>query len=61
VAHPYLTGTSDVPTADTRVIADAGNVTAADDPSLSDYLEAHRQLAGPTAVRQVSFDVGTGR
>jgi sigma-E factor negative regulatory protein RseA len=60
VAQPYLGSGSYAPTAETRVIADAGNM-ATDDPSLSDYLEAHRQLAGPTAVRQVSFDIGTGR
>ncbi|ANN66225.1 sigma-E factor negative regulatory protein [Bordetella bronchialis] len=60
VAQPYLAGTSDAPTAETRVLADA-STTAVDDPSLSDYLEAHRQLAGPTAIRQVSFDVGAGR
>jgi sigma-E factor negative regulatory protein RseA len=60
VAQPYLAGNSDAPTAETRVIADASSVVG-EDPSLSDYLEAHRQLAGPTAVRQVSFDVGAGR
>lgn len=60
IAQPYLSGASDAPTAETRVLADASAVSA-DDPSLSDYLEAHRQLAGPTAIRQVSFDVGAGR
>jgi sigma-E factor negative regulatory protein RseA len=60
VAQPYLSGSSDAPTAETRVLADASSVSV-DDPSLSDYLEAHRQLAGPTAIRQVSFDVGAGR
>lgn len=60
VAQPYLSGDVDAPTAETRVLADASTVSA-DDPSLSDYLEAHRQLAGPTAIRQVSFDVGAGR
>jgi sigma-E factor negative regulatory protein RseA len=59
VAQPLLSG-SDAPTAETRVLADASTV-AADDPGFSDYLEAHRQLAGPTAIRQVSFDGGTGR
>lgn len=29
-----------------------------DDPGLRDYLEAHRQMAGPSAVRQVSFEAG---
>lgn len=60
VAQPFMSDSSDVPTADTRVIADA-STAAVDDPNLSDYLEAHRQLAGPTAVRQLSFDVGTRR
>ena len=35
--------------------------SGADTSGLSDYLEAHRQMAGPSAVRQVSFDVGAGR
>jgi sigma-E factor negative regulatory protein RseA len=60
VAQPYMSGNADAPTAETRVLADASTATT-DDSSLSDYLEAHRQLAGPTAIRQVSFDVGTGR
>jgi sigma-E factor negative regulatory protein RseA len=60
VAQPYMAGTADAPTAETRVLADASTATA-DDSNLSDYLEAHRQLAGPTAIRQVSFDAGTGR
>jgi len=60
VAQPYVSGGADAPTADTRVIADAGTAST-EDASLSDYLEAHRQLAGPTAIRQVSFDVGAGR
>ena len=47
-----------------RVVAEAGsagsdNTATLDEASLRDYLEAHRQLAGPTAVRQASFDVGT--
>ncbi|OZI74135.1 sigma-E factor negative regulatory protein [Bordetella genomosp. 12] len=36
------------------VLADASR----DDPGLRDYLEAHRQMAGPSAVRQVSFETG---
>ncbi|KAG1240196.1 hypothetical protein G6F68_017898 [Rhizopus microsporus] len=43
-------------------LADAsGTPASADDAGLRDYLEAHRQMAGPSAVRQVSFDVGAGR
>jgi len=41
-----------------QVMADAAG---ADAPALRDYLEAHRQMAGPSAVRQVSFDAGAGR
>ena len=33
---------------------------AIDDAALSAYLEAHRQMAGPSAIRQVSFE-GAGR
>ncbi|KCV29031.1 hypothetical protein CC56_2893, partial [Bordetella pertussis H934] len=58
VAHPYLTG---APTGETRVLADATPASAGDDAGLRDYLEAHRQVAGPSAVRQVSFDAGAGR
>jgi len=61
VAQPYLTGESG---GEVRVLADASApapASAADDSGLRDYLEAHRQMAGPSAVRQVSFDVGAGR
>jgi len=57
VAQPYIMGGSSRP-ADTRVLADA---SASETPGLRDYLEAHRQMAGPSAVRQVSFDAGAGR
>lgn len=59
VAQPYLTGGSTG--TETRVLADASLGGGADTSVLSDYLEAHRQMAGPSAVRQVSFDVGAGR
>jgi sigma-E factor negative regulatory protein RseA len=65
IAQPYVQGGAPAP--ETRVIADAGNASgtagniAVEDSNLRDYLEAHRQLAGPTAVRQVSFDAGAGR
>lgn len=61
VAQPYVTGS---PSTDVRVLADAsssGSASASDDSGLRDYLEAHRQMAGPSAVRQVSFDGGAGR
>ncbi|MDH0093368.1 sigma-E factor negative regulatory protein [Achromobacter mucicolens] len=60
VAQPYVTGS---PATDVRVLADAsssGSASASDDSGLRDYLEAHRQMAGPSAVRQVSFDGGAG-
>ena len=41
-----------------RVLADASAGVGTEDASLRDYLEAHRQMAGPSAVRQVSFDAG---
>jgi len=57
VAQPYLGG---APAGDTQVLADA-SAPAIEDAGLRDYLEAHRQMAGPSAVRQVSFDAGMGR
>lgn len=59
VAQPYLTGGS--VGGETRVLADASLSGGTDTSGLSDYLEAHRQMAGPSAVRQVSFDAGAGR
>lgn len=59
VAQPYLSGGS--PGGETRVLADASAGVGTEDASLRDYLEAHRQMAGPSAVRQVSFDAGAGR
>lgn len=43
------------------VLADAGSSVGLEEAGLRDYLDAHRQMAGPIAVRQVSFDVGMGR
>lgn len=57
--QPGLFG-SDRPRSETRIIADA-TLAPGDDAAFSDYLEAHRQLAGPSAVRRVSFDAGTLR
>jgi sigma-E factor negative regulatory protein RseA len=58
-AQPYL---NDGGSSGTRVAeanyASAGNTSAVDDAALGDYLEAHRQMAGPSAVRQVSFANG---
>ena len=44
-----------------EMLADASAGVGTEDASLRDYLEAHRQMAGPSAVRQVSFDAGAGR
>jgi len=61
VAQPSLFGGS-APVQETRIIADATPVgSSAEEPVLSDYLEAHMQMAGPSAIRQVSFDLGAGR
>ncbi|MGE8602823.1 sigma-E factor negative regulatory protein [Bordetella trematum] len=51
VAQPYL-GSTD--TVSAPILADASR----DERGLGDYLEAHRQMAGPSAVRQVSFETG---
>ncbi|OZI30425.1 hypothetical protein CAL29_20555 [Bordetella genomosp. 10] len=60
VAQPLLGGGT--PSQETRVIADATPAaSSAEEPVLSDYLEAHMQMAGPSAIRQVSFDLGAGR
>jgi sigma-E factor negative regulatory protein RseA len=62
VAQPYL---NDGAASGTRVAqanyAGANNASASDDVTLGDYLEAHRQMAGPSAVRQVSFANGIER
>ncbi|HEX7748105.1 MAG TPA: sigma-E factor negative regulatory protein [Bordetella sp.] len=60
--QPYLGSNSErSPALADAASAGPGNTATLDEASLHDYLEAHRQLAGPTAVRQVSFDVGTSR
>lgn len=56
VAQPYLSG----PEAGGTVLAEAG-ASAPAPAGLTDYLDAHRQMAGPSAVRQVSFDGGAER
>lgn len=60
VAQPYF-GTSSPMSRGTQVLADASLQAGSDDANLSAYLEAHRQMAGPSAVRQVSFEQGAGR
>lgn len=58
VAQPYIMGGTTSRPVETRTLADA---SVNEPPVLRDYLEAHRQMAGPNAVRQVSFDGGVGR
>ena len=58
VAQPYVMGGPEVRPYEVRTLADASTNEA---PILYDYLEAHRQMSGPSAVRQVSFDGGVGR
>lgn len=58
VAQPYVMGGPEIRSIEVRTLADASVNEA---PILHDYLEAHRQMAGPNAVRQVSFDGGVGR
>jgi sigma-E factor negative regulatory protein RseA len=58
VAQPYVMSGPATGSFEVRALADASiNET----PVLRDYVEAHRQMAGPNAVRQVSFDGGVGR
>ena len=52
VARPYLAD----PPAGEAVLAEAGTDAPVVATGLNDYLDAHRQMAGPNAVRQVSFD-----
>jgi len=63
MAQPYLglgTTTTTQQADATSVANDAGAATI-DETGLRDYLEAHRQMAGPSAVRPASFDVGATR
>lgn len=60
VAQPYFGGSSDF-AREGQVLADASTQPYASDANLSAYLEAHRQMAGPSAVRQVSFEPAMGR
>jgi sigma-E factor negative regulatory protein RseA len=51
VAMPYFQG-SGAGAPPVKVMANAG-----DDGALADYLDAHREIAGVTPVRQASFEV----
>ncbi|RTZ42499.1 hypothetical protein EKL30_12410 [Candidimonas sp. SYP-B2681] len=56
IALPYFAGQDATGRASVQVLA-----TANDDPALRDYLDAHREISGSSAVRQVSFDSGVSR
>lgn len=60
MGEPYLedgAGRGSPPAAGARVLASGG-----DNAGLMDYLEVHREMAGPSAVRLVSLDMtGAGR
>lgn len=56
VALPYLSGPETAGSPPVQVMA-----SAADDPGLRDYLDAHREISGSSAVRQVSFGSGASR
>lgn len=56
VALPYFSGPQAIGTPNVQVLASAN-----EDPGLRDYLEAHREVSGSSAVRQVSFDAGVSR
>ncbi len=52
VAYPSFFGS---PPSTSQVLA------SMDEPGVRDYIEAHRQFAGASPIRQVSFDVGAER
>ncbi len=56
VVLPYFAGHDATAPASVQVLA-----TANDDPALRDYLDAHREISGSSAVRQVSFESGVSR
>lgn len=56
VALPYFSGPGVTHGAAVQVVASAN-----EDPGLRDYLDAHREISGSSAVRQVSFDTGASR
>jgi len=56
VALPYLSAPETVGSPGVQVLASAN-----EDPALRDYLEAHREISGSSAVRQVSFGSGASR
>jgi len=55
VALPYLSASTQGDAMPVQVVA------SADDAGVGDYIDAHRQFAGVSPIRQVSFDGGAAR
>ncbi|PLC53825.1 hypothetical protein CR155_10290 [Pollutimonas nitritireducens] len=56
VALPYFSGPESSGPGSVQIMASAN-----EDPGLRDYLDAHREISGSSAVRQVSFGSGASR
>jgi len=59
VARPFFVPAQSITPA--QQVAAADPVKPMDPSAVNDYLQAHRQLSGPAAVRQVSFTPGNSR
>ncbi len=59
VARPFFVPEQVIPPAQQVAVADP--IKPVDPAAVNDYLQAHRQLSGPAAVRQVSFTPGASR
>lgn len=59
VARPFFVPDQGIMPAQQVAVADP--VKPVDPSAVNDYLQAHRQLSGPAAVRQVSFSPGNNR
>jgi len=59
VARPFFVPEQSILPA--QQVASADPVRPVDPAAVNDYLQAHRQLSGPAAVRQVSFTPGNSR
>lgn len=59
VARPFFVPDQSMTSVQQVAVADP--VRPVDPSAVNDYLQAHRQLSGPAAVRQVSFTPGNSR
>ena len=59
VARPFFVPDQSI--TPVQQVAAADPVRPVDPSAVNDYLQAHRQLSGPAAVRQVSFTPGNSR